>query len=335
MSKDNNLQINFLNRIKELIPESNSFTDEIASVLDISSDSVYRRVRGETLLSINEIYDLCTHYNISFDLFTHQEKNIAFNYEAMGSSSGFRTYLTSILNDMLQIERAENKQIIYAAIDVPIFHHFNYPELSAFKMFYWMKAVVNIPSLDEKKFSVEHISPEFKDLGRKIFEVYCKIPSIEIWTDETINGLIKQIEFYWDSGNFASAKDALIVCEQAQNEIDTLSKQAEIGNKNIKLAGQGADENFSLYFSQIEIGNNCIYTKKADIEAIYLSVHTFNKIITGNPGFVSDTKVWLDNLIKKSNLISGVSQIHRYQFFKRASDKLERLVNKIKENSGY
>ena len=70
MSKDNALQIQFLNRIKELIPDSNSFTDEIADVLDISSDSVYRRLRGETLLSINEIYDLCTHYNISFDLFT-------------------------------------------------------------------------------------------------------------------------------------------------------------------------------------------------------------------------------------------------------------------------
>ncbi|MCF6365052.1 MAG: helix-turn-helix domain-containing protein [Bacteroidales bacterium] len=319
-----------MNRIKELIPSANSFADELADVLDISTDSIYRRIRGETLLSINEIYKLCTHYNISFDLFTHQTKNIAFNYEPMGNFTGFRTYLTSILNDMLQIERSENKQIIYAAIDVPIFHHFNYPELSAFKMFYWMKAVVNAPSLIDKQFSVEHISPEFADLGKQIFEVYCKIPSVEIWTDETINGLIKQIEFYWDSGNFAKQEDALRVCEQAQNEIDTLSKQAEIGNKNVKLTG--AEGNFSLYYSQIEIGNNCIYTKKADIESIYLSVHTFNKIISGNPGFVEDTKVWLDNLIKKSNLISGVSQIHRYKFFKRASDKLERLVNKITEN---
>jgi len=327
MSKDNDLQINFLNRIKDIIPEKRSFTDELADVLNVSTDSVYRRVRGETLLTINEIYALCTHYNISFDLFTHHAKNIAFNYEAMGSSAGFRTYLTSILNDMLQIVRADNKQIIYAAIDVPIFHHFNYPELSAFKMFYWMKAVVNVPSLLEKKFSVEHIQPEFADLGKKIFETYCKIPSIEIWTDETINSLIKQIEFYWDSGNFEKKEDALVVCEQAQNEIDTLNKQAEVSNKAMKQSG--GDPNFTLYHSQIEIGNNCIYTKKGDLESIYLSVHTFNKIITGNPGFVDDTKLWLDNLIKKSNPISGVSQIHRYKFFKRASDKLERLVEKI------
>ena len=330
MSKNNALQIDFLNRIRDIIPENKSFTDEISSILGISSDSVYRRVRGETLLTINEIYDLCTHYSISFDLFTHQTKNIAFNYEAMGSSAGFRTYLSSILNDMLQIERSEDKQIIYAAIDIPIFHHFNYPELSAFKMFYWMKAVVNVPSLLEKKFAVEHIQPEFAEIGRKIFEVYCKIPSIEIWTDETINSLIKQIEFYWDSGNFASQEDALIVCAQAKNEIETLNKQAEVSNKGKKLTD--GEPNFTLYHSQIEIGNNCIFTKKGDIESIYLSVHTFNKIITGNPGFVDDTKVWLENLIKKSNPISGVSQIHRYKFFKRASDKLERLQKKITDN---
>ena len=330
MRKNNALQIDFLNRIRDIIPENKSFTDEISSILGISSDSVYRRVRGETLLTINEIYDLCTHYSISFDLFTHQTKNIAFNYEAMGSSAGFRTYLSSILNDMLQIERSEDKQIIYAAIDIPIFHHFNYPELSAFKMFYWMKAVVNVPSLLEKKFAVEHIQPEFAEIGRKIFEVYCKIPSIEIWTDETINSLIKQIEFYWDSGNFASQEDALIVCAQAKNEIETLNKQAEVSNKGKKLTD--GEPNFTLYHSQIEIGNNCIFTKKGDIESIYLSVHTFNKIITGNPGFVDDTKVWLENLIKKSNPISGVSQIHRYKFFRRASDKLERLQKKITDN---
>lgn len=330
MSKENALQINFLNRIKDIIPEKKSFTDEIADVLGVSSDSVYRRVRGETLLTINEVFQLCTHYNISFDLFTHNAKNIAFNYEAMGSSAGFRVYLSSILNDMLQIVRAENKQIIYAAIDIPIFHHFNYPELSAFKMFYWMKAVVNVPSLLDKKFAVAHIQPEFAELGKKIFETYCKIPSIEIWTDETINSLIKQIEFYWDSGNFESKEDALTVCAQAKNEIETLNKQAEVSNKAGKLAG--GEPNFTLYHSQIEIGNNCIFTKKGDIESIYLSVHTFNKIITGNPGFVADTKLWLENFIKKSNPISGVSQIHRYKFFKRASDKLDRLNTKIEES---
>ena len=329
MRKDADLQIHFLNRIKDIIPDSASLADELADVLEISTDSVYRRLRGETLLTVNEVYKLCTHYRISFDLFTHQAKNIAFHYDEMKTPSGFHTYLSTIYNDMKQIARAENKQIIYAAIDVPIFHHFKYPELSAFKMFYWMKAVVGISSLDDKKFSVSHVSPEFAKIGKEIYEVYQNIPSVEIWTDETINSLIKQIEFYWDAGYFETQDDALTVCSQAREEIDTLSKQTEMSSKKMNKSDNGS---FMLYHSSIEIGNNCIFTKKGDIESIYLSVHTFNKITTGNPGFVQDSKAWLENLIKKSDLISGVSQVNRYQFFKRAADKLDRLFEKISEN---
>ncbi len=329
MSKENTVQINFLNKIKNLIPESISLADELSEILEISTDSIYRRLRGETLLSIDEVYKLCTHYNISFDSVIQNPGNISFNYDGMGNNKGFEKYLTSILNDMVLIESAANKQIVYAAIDIPIFHHFNYPELSAFKMFYWMKAVVNDQSLIDKKFSPSHISPEFAALGKKIYDTYCKIPSIEIWTDETINSLIKQIEFYWESGNFVSQEDALIVCEKAKNEIETLQSQAEFSTKNLNLLG--GEPNFTLFHSQIEIGNNCIYTKKDDFETIYLSVHTFNKIKTNECTFVADTKIWLDNLMKKSNQISGVSQIYRYKFFKKASDKIEKLIQKITE----
>jgi hypothetical protein len=329
MAKETLFQIHFLDKIKNVIPESVSITDELSEILGISTDSVYRRLRGETLLDINEIQILCSRYSISFDSGINNSGSISFNYEGMGNSKGFENYLKSILNDMLLIESAENKQIIYSAIDVPIFHHFNYPELSAFKMFYWMKAVVSDPVLSDKKFSPSHITVEFADLGKKIYEVYCKIPSIEIWTDETINSLIKQIEFYWDSGNFATKEDALIVCEKAKQEIETLNIQAE---KSCKNSGSiNSISNFTLYHSDIEIGNNCIYTKKDDFETIYLSVHTFNKIKTSEFSFVNDTKIWLDNLIKKSNQISGVSQIYRYKFFKKAGDKLEKLIEKISE----
>ncbi len=329
MNNEGNLQINFLNHIKDIIPKTSSLSDELAEVLDISTDSVYRRLRGETLLSVNEVYKLCSHYKISFDLFTHQAKNIAFHYDELKTPEGFHTYLSSIYQDMKQIERSEKKQIVYAAIDVPIFHHFKYPELSAFKMFYWMKAVVDLPSLQGKKFSISHVSPEFARIGKEIYRVYQNIPSVEIWTDETINSLIKQIEFYWDAGYFETQEDALTVCSQAKEEIETLNKQAELSNKFMK---PDIENNFMLYHSRIEIGNNCILTRKGNIDSVYLSVHTFNKIVTGNPGFVEDSKEWLENLIKKSDLISGISQVNRYRFFKRASDKLEKLFDKISDS---
>ena len=325
---DKNIQLQFFEYIKNMLPENTSLADELADVLDVSPDSIYRRLRGETSIDIVEVSKLCSHFNISFDVFTGKSNNAVFKYNKLDSSEGFELYLSSILNDMKGIQKSKDKQIVYAAIDIPIFHHFNYPELSAFKMFYWMKAVVDIPEMSDKKFSVKHISKKFAELGKSIYQTYTNIPSIEIWNKETVNSLIKQIEFYWDSGNFATKDDALTVCNQAKEEIETIKMQAKTSNMLMQEGG-AADNSFTLYFSDIEIGNNCIYTKRAETELIYLSVHTFNKIITGNPAFVSDTKMWQNNLIKKSTLISGVSEKSRYRFFRTVETKIDRLYQKI------
>ena len=329
MSK-NKLQQEFLLKIKETMPENVSFIDEIAETLEISNDSAYRRLRGETALTINEVSKLCTTYNISFDMFTQNNENISFTYSTLHNANEFVQYLQAILSDMKQIEKSDNNKIIYAAVDIPIFHHFNFPELSAFKMYYWMKAVVGVEEFNNKKFSTEIINEDIANIGKEIYKTYTNIPSIEIWTTETINSLIKQIEFFWESGNFLTNKDALVICKQAKQEIVLLEKQAEVSNKLMDDISCEKSK-FTLYYSDIEIGNNCIYTQRADLKSVYLSVHTFNKLLTVNQKFVIQTEAWLDNLISKSILISGVAEKNRYQFFKKANDKIDKLIKRISE----
>ena len=55
MSNDLHIQVSFLNMVKEKTDPHVSFVDELADLLSISKDSAYRRLRGETLLSFEEI----------------------------------------------------------------------------------------------------------------------------------------------------------------------------------------------------------------------------------------------------------------------------------------
>ena len=61
------LQQELFQVIKTNIPGNVSATDEIAKVLQVSVDSVYRRMRGEKTISLDELHTLCTHYKISLD----------------------------------------------------------------------------------------------------------------------------------------------------------------------------------------------------------------------------------------------------------------------------
>jgi hypothetical protein len=44
-----------------------SLVNEIADVLDVSNDSAYRRLRGETALSLNEAFLLASHFQIALE----------------------------------------------------------------------------------------------------------------------------------------------------------------------------------------------------------------------------------------------------------------------------
>ncbi len=68
------------------------------------------------------------------------------------------------------------------------------------------------------------------------------------------------------------------------------------------------------------------------MKGAYVSYHTFNVMLTTNPGFCNETDLWLKNLIRKSNLISGVAEKQRYRYFKHVDEALKKLVRKIEND---
>jgi hypothetical protein len=61
------LQQDFFQHIKSKLPPHLSFVEEIAELLSISTDSAYRRIRGEKPISLEEVQRLCSHFRISLD----------------------------------------------------------------------------------------------------------------------------------------------------------------------------------------------------------------------------------------------------------------------------
>ena len=297
-------------------------------------DSSYRRIRGETALSIDEVYNLCRHFKISFDAFTSPSKGlVTFNYTDLSNNPGnFEIYLQSILTDLQLILAAETKQIIYAGQDIPVFYHYGYPEIAAFKMFYWMKSIMNASGFEDKKFELANISDELFETGKKIIDLYRKIPSIEIWTNSTIESTLKQITFYWDSGIFHSATDAIKVCEALKLELTEIQKQAERSTKVLDSIqdSKSSQPNYILYFSEIELTNNCVLIQIGDSYLVYLGHFSFNTMSSSNNNYADQTSQWLNNIIKKSVQVSGISEKQRYQFFKKMFQKLDQLINKIR-----
>ena len=325
-----------MQKIREMLPPNISFVEELSDLLGVSNDSAYRRIRGETALSIEEIALICKKFRISFDSFINSNDSglVTFSYKPLTNSiESFRVYLENILSDIKKIQHFDQKQIIFAAEDVPIWHHFTQPDLTSFKIFYWMKSILSVPELEDKKYEPGIISKDMIDTATQIANVYNTIPSIEVWSEDTVNSTLKQVEFYWDSGVFRNKADCLHVIDLIEKMVNHIRKQAEQKCKfgMDKPTGE-FENNYTLYHSDVMIGNNCILVTMGSVKAAYLSYHTFNAMLTTNNGFAQETEGWLNILIRKSIQISGVAEKQRYQFFRRIDEQLKRLRDKVEKD---
>ncbi len=322
----------FFSLIKEKLPQHVSLVDELADVLKISNDSAYRRIRCEKMLTLEEIKILSRQYGVSLDsLFNNSGESVTFNYRAIDNAAfTFENYLASILADLQSFDQMETASLVYVAKDIPLFHNFQFMEMAAFKMFFWLKTVVNLSDYDDKLFDAGEINETTINLGKQIISLYNKIPSIEVWTDETVNSLIHQLEYCWESGLFKTKEDALLICDQIHAMLLQIQKQAACGFKyaaDEKPAGQPG--NFQLYHSEVMISNNSILAYTGTSKVAYVSHNTLNFMITNNSAFCDDTDKWVKNVVRKSTLISGVSEKQRHRFFKKGFDKIKALRDSI------
>lgn len=323
-------QKDFLEKVKKSLPSNISFIDELADVLEIGSTSVYRRMRGETPLTFDEILKICSHYKLNLDLSSPGNLlSVSFNYGILPKSiDGFKYYLRSILDDMRMLSIEKEAKLIYVAEDIPIFHLFSFPELASFKMYYWMKSVLNIPEYQNKKYSFEIADKEILSIGNEMLNYYSVIESSEIWTEYTVNSLRKQIEYYWETELFENKKDAEKLCLQTIELIQNISQQAEKSTKtNKEKTG-----NFWLYYSDIDLGNNCIYASTKNLKKVYLTYNTFNKMNTTDETYCKETFSWINYLIGKSNLISGSSEKQRLLFVNKAIAQIDLTLKKVSQS---
>src|SRR6185503_6012151 len=142
------------------------------------------------------------------------------------------------------------------------------------------------------------------------------LPSQEIWNTENINSTIRQVEYYKNSGVFASRQDIIAIYDCLQKTIDHLECQAEVGHKLAAgNSGNGKGATYKMYVNELILGDNTILTVLGDRKITYINHSVLNYLVTSDPGFCEYTYQNIRNLIKRSTLISEVGEKERKRFF--------------------
>jgi transcriptional regulator with XRE-family HTH domain len=319
--------------IKKSLPDSASATEEIAKVLNVSVDSVYRRMRGEKTISLDELHRLCTHYKISLDsLMNIQTGMYRFEGKIIDSSSfRFDQYLTDMIRNTAYFLSFKEKEFYYLCKDIPIFYQFLFRDLAAFKYYFWMKTIFHFPDFKSRKFSFEEYPDDLFALGQKVLALYTQLPCAEFWNIENINSTIRQIEFYRDGQMFKSDKDVLRIYEALENLVNHLEMQASMGYKiNYADPEKKPVSKYEMYYNEVLIGDNHMLVILDGVKVSLISHTTINYMMTRDLAFNENMYGHIQNLMQKSTLISSVSEKERSRFFRFLKERIQRRKDGLK-----
>lgn len=313
------LQIQIFGRIKTSLAPAASLVDEIAGALNISTDSAYRRIRGEKPVSFDELRVLCHRYRLSMDALIGAKAD-AFSFEGQfvdPDSFRFTDYLTAVTRQVSYMASFKESAMYYLCKDVPLFHHYHFKDLAAFKYFFWHKTLLQSPDFATQKIALKNYPDDVYDLGRKALDVYNTLDSYEIWNAESLNGTLHQVEYFHDTRAFESEGDLLRVYESLERLFAHIEAQAECGYKfdsadptRKRLA------DFHMYFNEVVIGDNSIVAVLDGVKLCFVTHTGINFMLTRDMGFCENMYNYYQNLMRKSTLISAVSERERAKFFK-------------------
>jgi hypothetical protein len=308
-----------------------SFVHDLSELLGISYDSAYRRIRGEKELSLDELRTICFHYNISVDtLFNFRSNHVTFTSLAIGEN-GFQieNWLQSLQVSLNQIYHCKQREIIYAAKDIPVFYFFEFPEIAAFKFYFWHKALIPSSNYENRLISLEP-DASLLETGRQMLSSYIKIPTTEIWSEETIGSILRQIEYCYVSGFFVMKEDLFRLCDVVDSLLNHVQAQAEFGFQYlVNSPAEGIENTFKLFNNEVLVTDNTIIVETDGRKTAYNTYNVINQLITANPVFCDHIEKSLRNLMQKSTMISGTSAKERCRFFNILHEKVRTLRNRI------
>ena len=324
----------FFEKIKSKLPANLSFVDEVAGALSLSNDSAYRRIRCESALTLDETTTLAAHFGVSLDgVFGSSAGSVPFRSSSISPGTyNLHDHLGNIVKGLNFFSQFPDAETWYNAMNVPPFQIFMVPELAQFLMYFWQRSIGHFAEFENKPFSFKNKDDKAEEMRKQILQFYIHKPVTEIWGEETMNSIIRQIEYYHEAEVFESKKDVVLLLEKLNDLILHVKREAELGYKFLfGKEPNGVEGNYKLYFNELALSDTTVLQMGGGNRMVYLVHNTVNFLTTSDPKFCDEVQEGLKRLVSQSTLISGASEKQRNRIFNRMMKRVEEL--KARANS--
>ncbi|MDR2621792.1 MAG: hypothetical protein LBC48_04325 [Dysgonamonadaceae bacterium] len=316
-----------VNTVLKNIPKNIKPVIYLMELLDLSRESVYRRIRKDIPFSMDELTKLALTLNFSLDEIVEGSKRERIFFDlglrtpnnSMDSFSAvFQEYNSYISN----LSKAKNSSVFMALNCIyPLFTVF-FSNLFKFHYFKWL--VETQDNLPKDYFSNLVLPQELSALKQKISEEIKCAQNVTIILSPNISlSIIKDIQYYYQRKLINKddleilKKDLLKMSDFSEN----VAKTGRLGNGNSQI---------DIYISIPYINSNTIYLEYDDASEVHYWIYSNNPMVIKNSEISNIQKKWFLSLKKSSTLITQSNEILQADFF----DTQRKLINKLMVENG-
>ncbi len=313
------VQANFFKQIVKKKTTGKKLSDELVDLLGISKGEAYKKINTKSLLTITQIKLLCDKFQVRFTIDGKENRsssNINFTPFHTGKVA-VKDYINSLEKYLTNIAASKNRKLSCATDDIPIFHLFQYPELTAFKLHFWQMRIIDQASF---KFNMNDYGASVLQPAAKLHDLYKTIPSVEIWTKSSLLNTLDQIRYAAEAKIITDKTVGKLICSQLRSTLADIELYAINRNKSTK-----GEASFDWYFYDI-IGT-VTYLAEMDGElGTFIRFNTFNSIQEENGPLCTEVKYWLENLIKDATGFSGHGSVQRNKYLAAAYEQCDEMA---------
>jgi hypothetical protein len=326
----NDFQRLFLDTLQERYESRNALVEELTQLLQLGKDAIYRRLRGDTALNMEELFTLAQHFEISLDeLNFGGMPKINFTLPLADKDlTSPKAFLNGLLDLLKALRKHKNPKIWCASHDLPIFYFALIPEVFAFKIFAWNQVLLPT-SGNLGRFSSAALEPDFLQLCQEINSEYAFVPSEEIWSTSLLDSTLGQIYHHAQQGEFAEKEEARLLCEKMYVLVEHLRRMSAKTAKIRHLGGVPYEIPFHLFHSET-LSPNPQYLLDSDQGSLVFNSYCFPEFILSKEGRIcAYTLEWFRKLRGKSLYLSGSAQESRDNYFEKINQNIKETLDKI------
>lgn len=314
------------NRLKSILPPGTNTALAVSDLLSVSKEGAYRRLRGDTSFTLDELMILRKKIGVSIDELVEGTENVSFSFKPLYNNPlELDNYFKDIQVRFKKLSHIKNTMTYNVCEDLPFFRQFGYPALASFKLFYWKHSILLDPDFTLLKFNLDSIPDTTLNDAAQMNQLYTNTPSTEIWTNRTIKNTLKQIEYFYDCGFFEDVETLHRVYLAIIDLLDDLMNEARLAVKlddNSNPRGK-----FTLHICELSLDNNSIYLETHEPKYLATGFNGFNSLHTLDSRLLGEYKKWLCAMISKSTTISAQAERIRHDFYTLNREVIKESAN--------